>query len=89
VKGLTAGGATNLFDALERAHADPLVDTIYLLTDGAPTAGKLRDPDAIVAEVQRWHRTRRVTIHTIAVGMDGALLKRLSALSGGQHRMVL
>jgi HEAT repeat protein len=89
MKSIFAGGGTNLFDALERAFADPEIDTIYLLSDGSPTAGRLRDPDAIVAEVQTWNRARKVTIHTIAVGMDSQLLARLSALTGGQHRMVL
>ena len=85
---LTARGATNVFDALERAFADPELDTIYLLTDGNPSAGKVRDPEAIVQEVARWCRTRRVRIHAISVGEDSRLLQRLAQVSGGQYNFV-
>jgi hypothetical protein len=40
------GGGTNIFDALEQAFADPEVDTIYLLTDGAAVGGPHRRPGA-------------------------------------------
>lgn len=36
VEGLRADGGTYTDDALKRAFSDPLVDTIYLLSDGAP-----------------------------------------------------
>ncbi|MBM4063599.1 MAG: VWA domain-containing protein, partial [Planctomycetes bacterium] len=37
-KQLAPAGGTNIHDALEKAFADRSVDTIYLLTDGEPTA---------------------------------------------------
>lgn len=84
VKALRIGGATNVHDGLAAAFADPNVDTIYLLTDGAPSAGPITDPGELRAEVARWNRTRRIRIHTIAVGTDSQLMKWLAADSGGQ-----
>jgi hypothetical protein len=82
------GGGTNIFDSLEVAFADDKVDTIYLLTDGQPTSGRLTDPDEIVEEVRRWNRTRQVVIHCISVGLDSDLLKRLAKMSGGTYKFV-
>ncbi len=81
-------GSTNIFDAIERAFADPDVDTVYLLTDGEPSAGRIRDIDGIAEEVRRWNRTRQLVIHCIGVGIDSALLKRLAAENGGSYRYV-
>ncbi len=82
------GKGTNIFDALEKAFQDPKVDTIYLLTDGQPTEGALRDPTAIVEEVQRWNRLRQIVIHCVGLGIDSDLLKRLAATSGGSYKYV-
>ncbi|MHC5054701.1 MAG: HEAT repeat domain-containing protein, partial [Planctomycetota bacterium] len=46
-----AAGGTNIFDAVMLALKDPLVDTIFLLSDGAPTSGSITEPDAIRAAV--------------------------------------
>jgi hypothetical protein len=88
VKQLAVAGGTNIFDALEKAFADPSVDTIYLLTDGEPSAGRLIAPDDIADEVRRWNLRRQVVIHCIGLGIDSALLKRLAAESGGSYKYV-
>lgn len=88
VKQLEVAGGTNIFDALEKAFADPAVDTIYLLTDGEPSAGRLIAPDDIADEVRRWNLRRQVVIHCIGLGIDSALLKRLAAESGGSYKYV-
>lgn len=85
---IALGGGTNIFDALEKALADPKVDTIYLLTDGQPSAGRIVDPEQILDEVQRLNRTRQVVIHSIGLGIDSDLLRRLSEMSGGTYRFV-
>ena len=85
---IALGGGTNIFDALERALADPKVDTIYLLTDGQPSAGRIVDPEQILDEVQRLNRTRQVVIHCIGLGIDSDLLRRLSEISGGTYKFV-
>ncbi len=82
------GGATAVFDALELAFEDRRIDTIYLLTDGDPSAGRITDPGRIREEVKRWNTTRHVEIHGIAVGKESPLLKNLAADSGGEYRMV-
>lgn len=85
---LPYGRATNLFDALERAFADAEVDTIYLLSDGEPTNGRLVAPDEILDEVRRWNLQRQIVIHCIGLGTDSRLLRELAADSGGDHRVV-
>ena len=88
IKRIPLGGGTNIFDALETAYQDPDVDTIYLLTDGQPSAGRLRDPEAILDEVRHWHRRRQIIVHCIAIGLDSDLLRRLAALTGGSYKQV-
>src|SRR5690606_8142601 len=65
---LGAGGPTNLYDTLKIAFADPDVDTLYVLSDGEPTAGEVLDPHTIREDVRFWNEHRRIKIHTIAIG---------------------
>ena len=63
-------GVTNIYDTLERVMGDKNVDTIYLLTDGVPTAGKykrghLNEFKMAVAEL---NLHRKVSINTISFG---------------------
>jgi len=88
VKSIPPGAGTNIFGALEMAFADPEVDTVYLLTDGEPSVGKLIAPDDILDEVRRWNRTRQIVIHCIGLGIDSQLLKNLAAESGGSYKYV-
>jgi hypothetical protein len=88
VKIMPLGQGTNIFDALEFAFADPKVDTIYLLTDGQPSAGRLRTGSEIREEVQRWNRTRQIVIHCVSLGLDSDLLKNLARDSGGAYKFV-
>jgi predicted protein tyrosine phosphatase len=81
-------GSTNIFDALEKAFTDQDVDTIYLLTDGEPSAGRIKDVESILDEIRRWNRTRQIVIHCIAIGIDSNLCKRLAAENGGSYRYV-
>lgn len=80
-----AGGGTAVFTALERAFEDPLVDTIYIMTDGAPTAGAIVNPARIREEVARWNSARHVQINSVAVGQDSPLLRWLAEDSGGKY----
>ena len=85
VTALRSGGGTNVYAALQAAFADPLVDTLYLLTDGSPSMGQIVDPTELANEVQKWNRTRKITIHCISVGTDSPLLQRLAKDSGGRY----
>ncbi|MCA8943865.1 MAG: HEAT repeat domain-containing protein, partial [Planctomycetes bacterium] len=78
-------GGTNVHDALAAAFADPEVDTIYLLSDGYPSAGPIEDAEALADEVARWNRTRQVRIHCIAIGSESRLLRRIADESGGKY----
>lgn len=67
------------------------VDTIFLLSDGAPTdaemteEAKLMDPGIILQSVREWNKDLRITIHTIAVDiMDNYFLRTLAAENRGQ-----
>jgi len=85
---LRADGATAVYDALKLAFEDENVDTIYLLTDGEPTAGEIIEPDRIRRQVGAWNETRLITIHTISVGRESDLLKDLAADAGGKYKRI-
>jgi HEAT repeat protein len=87
LRGLEPAGATNLADALETAFRDDDVDTIYLLSDGEPTVGRILG----TAELRRWVRRangpRRIVLHTISAGdlTSNDFLKRMAEENGGKH----
>ncbi|MDE0738377.1 MAG: HEAT repeat domain-containing protein [Planctomycetota bacterium] len=87
-KGLTTGGGTNIFDTVERALKDPLVDTIYLLTDGAATTGRFKDADGMLAGIREFNRTRGITIHCIAFGREVEWMRKCAEQNGGKYRYV-
>jgi hypothetical protein len=90
-------GETNLYDALREAFRlaggldGPLppaggADTVFLLTDGKPTAGGVVASERILDAVTRWNRASRVIVHCVGVGAhDAGLLQALSSLTGGQY----
>jgi len=78
-------GKTNLFDALQTALLTDGVDTIFLLSDGDPTAGYYRETSAVLAAVRRLNQTRRIAIFTVAIGRDSQLLRRLAEENGGTY----
>jgi len=79
---------TNVFEALEAAFAlagrgagddyyRSEVDTIFFLSDGAPTIANLGksgiqpdDPDRILRAVRRWNALDRVTVHATGIGLQ-------------------
>ncbi len=85
---LGLGPGTNVFDAIELAFRDPDVDTIYLLTDGEPTAGRFVDTPGILEEVRRMNRGRQIVLHAIGIGTDSELLRRLAEDSGGVYKRI-
>jgi len=95
---LHANGKTNIYDALAlvfdqargkrgRPSKAMIVDTILLLTDGLPTAGRVQDSALIVSEVARMNDRSRIVIHTVGVGPDhdAELLEELSDGSQGVY----
>jgi Mg-chelatase subunit ChlD len=95
VGALNPHGRTILFDGLAHALQDAAtaegqgvadgVDTIYLLSDGEPTHGTVGWSNVCQRVVRRLARTTRVTVHCVAVGEVGTLLKTIAADSGGEY----
>lgn len=98
-------GDTFLYEALDAAYANnPEFDTIYLLTDGDPTAGRYWSQDGLLASVRAWTRYRRTAIHAIGlslfledVGMPNLsedrhamkqLMQALAKATGGECRII-
>ncbi|MHC4599901.1 MAG: HEAT repeat domain-containing protein [Planctomycetota bacterium] len=62
------------------------VDTIFFLTDGKPTAGRIVEPPAILAAVRLWNATRKIQIHTVGVGDHAKdFLERLAKQNNGTY----
>jgi HEAT repeat protein/Mg-chelatase subunit ChlD len=88
VEMLRIGRATNVHDGMQTAFADPDVDTIYLLTDGAPTVGPITDPVELRAAIASWNRTRRIKIHTVSVGTESEFMRGVAEDAGGKYASV-
>lgn len=97
-----AGGATNLFGGLERSFGlagrgsfdkqyRTSADTIFLLSDGNPTAGRVISLPEISREVKAMNALRRVAIHTIGLGKqaNARFLGRLARAHDGRFVHVL
>jgi len=93
VAGLFAKGQTCTYDAL-KAALDLKVESIYVLTDGAPTNGAIVRPDAILAAVQAQNRLVGSSIHVIGIapgpdeGIFNRFLQALAAQNHGQYRKI-
>ena len=89
-----AAGRTNTWGALRWALAmdteakrDPYlldVDTIFFLSDGRPTHGKIVDIEDILKGVDEANELRKVVLHTIAIGeFQKTFMQRLAQGNGG------
>lgn len=94
VTGLGAGGATNIHAGLDLAFhpkgkprkqdLEDGPDTIFLVTDGDPSAGPITEREGLRDLVLRWNLGRAIKIHTINVGPgDRKWMRELSLSSGG------
>ena len=95
---LRPSGPTNLYDALDSAldfggrglhdkYYAAGFDTLYVITDGAPTVGAVVDKEEIRRRVRETNRLRRIAIHCITFGAknDTDFLGPLAAENGGRH----
>ena len=85
IQGLSADGATNIWDALRAGLADKNVDTVVLLTDGMPTAGKVRNINEIRKRFLKENRARMVLLHVVSIGQSSPQLREMARLSGGNY----
>jgi HEAT repeat protein len=87
-------GWTNIWDGIELAFEDDLVDTIYLYTDGGASRGTFVATADILDELARMNRFRKIMIHTVEVAGDQPntadnirLLKSLAEQTKGLYRL--
>jgi hypothetical protein len=104
IRSLKASGSTYIDGALrmgfqiaglvnyDKRYPDIHVDTIVLLSDGAPTdntlpVSKLMDPEVILQHVRDWNKDKAVVIHCIGVDMVTSIefLKKLAEENGGTY----
>ncbi len=95
--------ATNIYDSLEMAFNMALngagnvvvsdknykssVDTIFLMSDGAPNQGQIVQTDEILKKIKEMNRLRKVIINVIGVGRDQveAFMRSLAEQNGGKY----
>ncbi|MEZ6196315.1 MAG: HEAT repeat domain-containing protein [Planctomycetota bacterium] len=95
---IAANGSTNIYDALAKAFEfagrgtfdkayKTALDTIFFLSDGQPTAGRILSTPEIFREIVELNKLRRVVIHTIGVGRDhdANFMRLLAEETGGQY----
>jgi HEAT repeat protein len=87
-------GWTNIWDGIELAFEDDLVDTIYLYTDGGASRGTFVATADILDELARMNRFRKIMIHTVEVAGEQPntadnirLLKSLAEQTKGLDRL--
>ena len=91
--GLLAREQTGTYDALATAFSYD-AEALYLLTDGAPTTGKFIQPGEIITAITHGNLARRLTIHTIGIGVgpEGGpfdeFLRELARNNYGQYQRV-
>jgi uncharacterized protein YegL len=107
VRDMEAAGGTWAYGALQEAFAlaggklldkyyDPPADTIYFISDGAPTDNDmdkpaLQDPEVVLSAVREWNKIGKITVHAIAIdpraggGKFIDFMKKLAAQNNGQY----
>lgn len=91
-------GSTNLYGALEAAlgfgdrglydkYYAAGFDTLYVISDGAPTAGAIVDKEEIRRRVREANNLRKIAIHCITFGdkNDTDFLRPMAEENGGRH----
>ncbi|MEZ5966952.1 MAG: HEAT repeat domain-containing protein [Planctomycetota bacterium] len=95
---LQPNGPTNLYAALDAAldfagsgvsdkYYDVGFDTMYVLSDGAPSYGEVTDRDEILKRVRETNALRRITINCVTFGdkNETEFLAKLAEENGGRH----
>jgi hypothetical protein len=90
-------GATDLFGGLEKSfgfagrgsfdrHYASAVDTIFLLSDGSPTAGRIQATAEILREIRALNDLRRIALHCVGLGraINAGFLRRLAEENDGE-----
>lgn len=83
-------GRTALYDGIELGLADPTIDQVIVLSDGAPSAGAWFTKTDLREGILRANRYRRARIDVVAVGADDVakrwrtLLRDVAEATGGR-----
>jgi uncharacterized protein YegL len=107
VSDMEAAGGTWAYGALQEAfllaggkaldkYYDPAADTIYFISDGAPTDNDmdkpaLQDPEVVLSAVREWNKVGKVAVHAIAIdpraggGKFIDFMKKLASQNSGQY----
>lgn len=97
--GDVSAGRTNTFEAINAAfglmrkgaHRDSKkfiveADTLFLLSDGMPSCGRIVEPQALGEYVETINQRARLVIHTISFGnANEAFMRGLAEMSGGRY----
>jgi len=91
VKGFKAEGETYTDEALDAAFAIEQIDSIFLLSDGAPKRnGKLMNTTPILEKLRNVNRFRRVRINAVTFMQCGSnlrrFMKRISSQNNGVYK---
>jgi hypothetical protein len=91
-------GGTNIYGALDKGlefagrglydkYYAAAFDTIYVITDGAPSVGEVIDKDEIRRRVREANKLRKLAIHCVTFGEknDTDFLRLLAEENGGRH----
>ena len=61
-------------------------DTVFLLSDGNPNYGRLKQITPLIEELLWLNRQRRQRVHTIGIGdHNKMLMQRLAQATGGRY----
>ncbi|MFP6738025.1 MAG: hypothetical protein VCD34_04710 [Planctomycetota bacterium] len=87
VRGLKPSGATRTDLAVARGFEIPDIDTIYLLTDGAPRDIRNQKiaPELVLQVARICNRFRKARIHTIGFSQAGSTMQQLCRDLAGQN----
>lgn len=88
-RNLAPAKQTNCYDALSLSlAADPNLEAIYFLSDGAPTTGGIVEPPKIVEAVTLQNQLRTTALYTLGIDARGeheAFLKQLAERNFGEY----
>jgi len=70
-------GGTNTHGALmESLDKNPLIDTVFFLSDGIPSVGLIELPEGILIKLRDANRYRKVIFNTVALAMGKASIEK-------------
>ena len=70
-------GGTNTYGALmDSLEKNPLIDTVFFLSDGIPSVGIIELPEGILIKLRDANRYRKVIFNTVALAMGKASIEK-------------